>query len=274
MRKLLISSLLLVVFNADINASSSPSGFSVDGDLSDWGISKNGNVTDWTPAMGISYIVEDQHPEWGQPLEPGYGGQKYDAEALYTSRDETSLFVALATGHNPETINNPSGNSFGAGDFAIDFGQDGSYEVGINIKPNWDGFGIVAGVYSVTEWAYGLWADDTTPGYVNKEHPTSIVRGDLLGTASLSISGPQSGFGEWGNDDHFFYEMGLNLDLLTAAGWQGDNFNVHWTQNCGNDSIMVESSTTVPTPGTLMLLIAGFIGLKMTKKNGGNLLIV
>jgi len=259
MRKLIISSLLLVTFNGNVNAAP----FTIDGDLNDWGVSHNGNAADWTPDAGILYTVEDQYKN---RLEPGYGGQRYDAEAIYAHKGTENLSIALATGHDPETRNNR--HNYGAGDFAIDFGRDGSYEVGINIKPSWDVFGVIAGVYKVTEWAYGLWADDTTPGYVNAEHPTSIVTGDLLGLANLAISGPQTGFGAWNeNHQHYFYEMSLNLDLLTAAGWQGESFNIHWTQNCGNDSIIVDPPSTVPVPSTLILLLLGFVGLSEYKKN-------
>jgi len=262
MRKLLISSLLLTAFTTNANSA----GFNIDGDLSDWGVSHNGNANDWTPTpnTGIQYTIEDQNTA---KLEPGWGGQNYDAEAIYAHKDtaNNTLSIALATGHNPETANNPSGNSFGAGDFAIDFGRDGTFEAGINIKPSGDGFGVLAGVYKVTEWALGLWADDTTPGYVNAEHPTSIVEGDLLGVASLAISGPEKGYGEWNpNHNHYFYEMELSLDLLRDAGWQGESFDIHWTQNCGNDSIIVDPPSAVPTPGTLVLLLAGFAGLRLS----------
>jgi hypothetical protein len=264
MRKLLITSMLLTAFNANVNAAT----FNIDGDLRDWGVSQNGNATDWTPNAGIYYAVEDQHQSY---LEPGYGGQRYDAEAIYAHKDSNTLSIALATGHNPETAN--ASGSYGAGDFAIDFGKDGTYEMGINIKPSWDSFGVTAGVYSVTEWAFGLWGEGGSyagpTGYVRAEHPTSIEQGNFLGAANLAISGPQAGFGQWTNDTHYFYEMSLSLDLLRDAGWQGESFNIHWTQNCANDSIIVDPPATVPTPATLMLFLAGFVGLRMTKENHG-----
>lgn len=263
MRTLLVPYILLITISTNVNAIP----FTIDGDLSDWGINPTGNIADWTPTpnVGIQYTVEDQHYN---RLEPGYGGQRYDAEALYAYKGVDTLFIALATGHNPEKANK-SPYSFGAGDFAIDFGRDGSYEMGINIKPGWDDFGVVAGVYEKVEWAYGLWADETTPGYVKYEHPTSIVNGTHLGDADLSISGPQTGFGDWEYDTHYFYEMSLDLGLLTKAGWKGESFNIHWTQNCANDSIIVDPPAAVPTPSVLMLLLAGFIGFGVTKKHNG-----
>jgi len=273
-RKLLVSSLLLATFSTNSNAIT----IDVNGDLSDWGVSRNGNASDWTPTAnaGIQYTIEDQHEK---KLDPGYGGQLYDAEAIYAYKNDTTLFIALATGHNPETANNPDSNSFGAGDFAIDFEKDGIYELGINIKPSWDTFDDdndeviagTAGVYGEITWNYSdYWADGTIPGYVNSEHPTSIAGGKYLGLAELSISGPQTGFGGWDEEDeHYFYEMSLGLGLLTQAGWKnGESFNIHWTQNCANDSIIVDPPASVPTPSILMLLLAGLIGFRITKKSG------
>jgi len=268
MRKLLISSLLLATFSTNSNAIT----IKVDGDLSDWGVRRTGNISDWTPTAnaGIQYTVEDQHED---KLDTGCGGQLYDAEAIYAYKNATTLFIALATGHNPVTGNNPP-SSFGAGDFAIDFGKDGTYELGINIKPSWDDFGVAAGVYKNVKWDYSpFWADDPISGYVKSEHPTSIVEGKYLGLANLSISGPQTGFGDWKDDTHYFYEMSLDLELLRLAGWKDESFNIHWTQNCANDSIIVDPPASVPTPSILMLLLAGLIGFRITKKSGKQALV-
>lgn len=232
----------------------------VDGNLlDDWKIDKN---TWLTNKPHVQSTIEDQTGGLGVYLGPGWGGQAYDAEALYALVEGNMLFIALATGHNPNTANNPGANSYGAGDFAIDFGKNGSFEVGINIKPAWDGFGVAGGVYQVSQWAYGLWNDNAIPGYRKSEHPTSIVAGTYLGLAQLAISGPVTGFGAYKNDTHYFYEIGLSLDLLRAAGWQGEAFNIHWTQNCANDSILVDPpGGQVPEPATLALLPLGLLGL-------------
>ncbi len=253
LKNILMTSSILFALSGTANAA-----FTIDGDLSDWGVSQNGNANDWTPNAGIFHTIEDQHSSF---LSPGYGGQAYDAEALYAYKDDQNVYVGLATGHNPETAQNPSANSYGAGDFAFDFGINGQYEMGINVKPGWDTFGVEAGVYHNVAWDEGLWADNTVPGYVKSEHPTSILSGDLLGTALLVISDAQTGYGEWTNDVHYFYEFSVSLDLLRLAGWNGESFNIHWTQNCANDSILVDPPADVPEPGSLMLLMIGMTGI-------------
>jgi hypothetical protein len=241
----------------------------VDGDLADWGIQKNIGAAGWLPTLnsGIHYTIEDQNTSY---LDPGYGGQAYDAEAIYALIEGNQLFIALATGHNPNTANTPSANHYGAGDFAIDFGKNGTYELGINVKPaGWDTFGVAGGVYQNATWALGLWnaAGAYDPSHPEIKNPTSMTAGGTyLGLADLRYTTTaQTGYGQWSTAPHYFYEMSVGLDLLTAAGWDGSAFNIHWTQNCANDSIIVDPPS-VPEPGTLALLPLGLLGLAALRR--------
>lgn len=236
----------------------------VNGDLSDWGIDKK----TWKPTgTEIHYTAEDQSGGTGSWLSPGWGGQAYDAEAMYATFDDGKLYVALVTGHNPLTNNDPRNNKYAAGDFAIDFGQDGRYELGINVRAGGDKFGVEGGVYSHPTWAYGLW--DVNGKEIknsklepDKSHPTSLLNGTNIGTALLSYTtNGVKNYGGWKGDLHYFYEMSVDLDLLAAAGWDGSKFNIHWTQNCANDSILVDPGQNVPEPGSLALVGVGMIGL-------------
>jgi hypothetical protein len=234
----------------------------VDGNLSDWQIDSG----TWVSSLpGVSATIEDDTRSGAYYLNPGYGGQAYDAEAIYAAIQGDKLFIALATGHDPLTVNNPDANVYAAGDFAIDFGKDGSYELGINVVNNFDG-GKLGGVYAFPVWSYGVWDangnETNNPDLADQTHPASLLGGTLRGTADYSYTTTgAAGYGSQQSDLHYFYEIALDLDLLYDAGWDGNEFNIHWTQNCANDAILVDPANGVPEPGSLALAGIGMIGL-------------
>lgn len=265
-----VNIITLVLLGAAVSAPAC-AGIVVDGNIDDW--LTPGGKTSWTVGnAGIHRAVEDQTGSAGAYLSPGYGGQAYDAEALFATILGNTLYIALATGHNP--ITPTSSNNYGAGDFAIDFGRNGSYELAINYRQASgsaaDTFGIQGGVYQVSQWYYGLWnsagAYDTA--HPDLANPTSIRAGTKIGDASLAFSTiAKTGYGSYASDGHYFYEMSLDLGLLRGAGWDGSAFDIHWTENCANDSIKVDPDNFVPEPGSLALLGAGVLGLLARRRS-------
>lgn len=237
---------------------------SIDGNLSDWGVSHNGNAADWNPAAGIFSTVEDQNTTF---LSPGYGGQAYDAEAMYVAYDSTNLYIAIATGHNPATVESPRNGTYATGDIAIDLGNNGIWEYGLET------YGGNAGrVLKNPTWSYGIWSDSAT--FDREAHPASMSGGSLVGQATLRTSGPHTGYGEYAGN-HYFYEAAIPLSFF-GDDWTVGDFTVHWTQNCANDTIQVSAtnfplntasdSISVPEPGTLALLPLGLAGLGLLRR--------
>jgi len=267
--------LIVTVLSSSLYSSVQAASITVDGNLADWGLKRNGNVSDWIPNSALvpptQYTVEDQTGGLNTYLTPGYGGQAYDAEAMYTFTDNSNLYIALVTGLSPNTPT--SGNSYGPGDFAIDFGRDGSFEFGIQTT------GADKGkVYKNVVWDLGLW--DVNNQYINNSHqpanalhPTSIRSGTYAGVGQL-IYDANLGFnnmGQYINDYHYVIEAAIPLAVF--AGFSG-LFDIHWTMNCANDSISVDPELArVPEPATLALLMLGLTGMAFSKRRNNALMM-
>jgi hypothetical protein len=245
--------------------------YTIDGNLSDWGVQRTGQASDWAPNANIkAYTVEDHTGNRNTFLSPGYGGQAYDAEAIYLDWDKNFLYIAIATGHNPLTKD--TGVDYAPGDIAIDFDKDGTWDFGIALFDRGDL--IKAGhVYTETTWDYGLWS---APGVHDPKNamtslPTSLKngtdKGKLANVAYTTVG--QNNFGQHKKDLHYFYEIGVPIDTFSA--YYGKDFNVQWTMNCANDAILVDPplNVPVPEPGTLALMLLGLTGvmsLRLRKK--------
>lgn len=233
-----------------------------DGNMADWGIHANGTVAGWTPGTGILYIVEDQTGNRATYLNPGYGGQAYDAEAMYLTWDTNNLYLGLITGHDP-LMQTGSGN-YGGGDFAIDFGRNGSWEFGVLTK-NRSSTLSVGDIVSTSNanWAKGLWA---SPGHTGPSTlVTHVNSGTEVGTATIAwneINGYMGNLGATGasRDKHWFYEVAIPVSAF-GSYWSGNNpkqsFDVQWTMDCANDVITLDPPVNVPEPASAALLLAG-----------------
>lgn len=244
--------LMACALGLGLSAESMAGVITVNGDLSDWGLnwSDSDKGNDWTPNAGIFYAVEDYTggPNRGGRVDPGYGGQAYDAEALYVTWDANNLYIALVTGHNPMTLDN--GYDFGPGDFALAFWNGAgapAYIYGIETTGN---FGSKGDVYAVSEWS-------KSP-YWGGNHITSIKSGVRIGAASLVVStNPLTHIGTstYATDQHWVYEVSVDKSIFGDAFTQYTNLDISWTMNCANDIITVQDD--IPTidepPGWALL---------------------
>lgn len=257
--KLLLFSLLVL--------SSTANAFVIDGKLNDWLGTPVGNKNDWKPTDStVSYFVEDQSSYF---LNPGYGGQAYDAEAIYVKSDALNLYIAVVTGLSPGTTDYP------AGDLAFDFGNNGSYEYGVIVKGDSNkplgGIGNQGQVYKVSQWNVGLWdvnggLSSTTHLPGDPAHPTTVKAGSVLGLASLVYnSTPINLLGDQGGQ-HYVIEAQISKAFFDPADLVKP-FTLQWTMACANDSISVDPPSNVPTPTILPMLALGLALLIGFKRN-------
>ncbi len=262
--KTLIGALTLIA------ASNAHSSIVVDGNWTDWiNPAGSGSAADWTPiSSSTKYDVEDTAVGTSY-LNPGYGGQAYDAEAIYVSTDSSNIYVAVITGRDP----NAAGWRWG--DIGIDFGLDGTFEYGIVTRGDSgehssSGIGDAGDVYSVSEWNLGIWdAPDVhnanpTTDYA-KAHPTSIEAGTKIDDGDFAFSKVDFDIGGLGGD-HWFMEARISVGSLDP-NLLNQPFMAHWTMGCNNDWIQVDPLLgQVPEPTPFALLGLGLLGMFANKR--------
>lgn len=224
----------------------------IDGSLSDWGVTPGiYGSSDWTPNPGIFYNVEDNDPAVSY-LGPGYGGQKFDAEAIYIDSDSTNLYFSIVTGLSKDGAVSGS-TTYYPGDIALDFGLDGFYEYGIDT--NGDGSFTKGTLYSVTSWGNGIWGGIGAP--------TNIITGsEILNPSDTNLVYNKTYYGN-GNGNHYVIEGYMPISAF-GSNWD-ESFKAHWSMTCANDFIETEVFPT-PEPTSLALLGIGMFGILGMKK--------
>ncbi|HAC35230.1 MAG TPA: hypothetical protein DCF45_11990 [Gammaproteobacteria bacterium] len=235
----------------------------------------------WATDGWTQFASEDQTTNF---LDPGYGGQNFDAEYLYYKRSGNILSVGLQTGfdvldgHQKYT----DGKHYYTGDLALSFdnhvtsgaGAGSTYEYGIDFGLMTRGFsgkdhgpgssstaGLIdmgsgtgidaAGLYSVSSWS-----NDIISGH-HVSDPFAMDGGSLV----ASLLSNDAGF-----DGESFYRT-VSFDL-TALGIGSElGIDVHWTMSCGNDAIDGHfDEVSVSEPAAMSLLGLGLLGLVRRRK--------
>ncbi len=242
LKKLLILAAFLTLgFNTTVSAA-----IVVDGLVGDWGVTPGAyGASDWTPNAGINYAEEDQNPAVDY-LNPGWGGQSFDVEALYFKREADLAYFAVISGFPLEGRVYGGGNYY-AGDFAIDFGSNGSYDFGVETN------GANRGkLYGNPTWANPLF---TICG------PYALTGGTILGDTTFAYNNTT-----YLGTGHYAFEFSIPISLF-GSYWPNSsytpNFTAKWTMSCGNDclDLKVPYVPNSPEPATAAMMLLGLSGL-------------
>lgn len=186
-------------------------------------------------------------------VNPGWGGQAFDAEYLFYKKNGNTLSIGLQTGFNVNTGVVTLGNfNYYSGDLALSFdGDDSSYEYAFDFglytesytqtQNSQPGRTDNSGLYAVTTWNNDIYFEDDSA-------PFAMQSGSLIVTGSTN-----AGL----ENDSYWRIVTFNLDSLGLPSYEG--FDAHWTMSCGNDAI--NGTAPVPEPATMLLFGTGLAGL-------------
>ena len=272
MKKIILT--LAFLFTAFITQANATINHSVDGSLTEWGVTPGSN---WIPASGIASTVEDYIPGSNSDgyLNPGWGGQKYDAEAMYVDVVGNTLYYAIVTGM-PE--NGYKGTL--PGDIAINFNHEG-YKYGIAVPDYYTYVDVTStngrvvpytspgdgDLYKVDSslpgdgtdnhgWIWSAWPTDMAPMKI--EDYGGILPDSNPKTSQWLADGTLQYKNFAGDTSHWIIEGSVPISGF-GSDW-GKCFEMVWTETCGNDVIRL-NYCPIPEPTTLLLFGLGMIGI-------------
>lgn len=192
-------------------------------------------------------------------VDPGWGGQMFDAEYLFYKLDGDMLSIGVQTGFDlSDGMQYYGSHAYYAGDLALSFnggGYDFAVDFGLVTRDidytnvgNGSGNQDAAGFYAVSTWNNDI--------SFSSSSPFAMDEGFFISGLAASTSGSA-----WLPDGRSYYRT-ATIDLSSLGLEELNEFGAHWTMSCGND--FVEGRTRiadVPEPGILFLLAGGIVGL-------------
>lgn len=208
--------------------------------LDNWGVSYGNWGGNSFTGNGLAYTVEDWTGGGDGWLDPGYGGDEYDAEAAYMASDGEFLYVAVVTGF-PIGGRWDGGDFFAAGDIGIDVNCDRQnahdYDYAIDVSAG----GRLRG-------GNLHWQDPSMGGGPAWNHVSDPLRVTSWTTSKTT----QFSYSSW--QGRYAIESIIDLDHF---GPGAESFNMHWTMGCGNDELELDYRPTDPVPEPASLLLFG-----------------
>jgi hypothetical protein len=258
-------------------SAASASAITIDGDLSDWGITvadgNNSNFSSPSPTIGlVSSFIEDQNDSAGAG---GYVGPNYGAEYMGVAVQGNMMYIAIVSGQRPD--NGLSNYSPGDIYMTTPVGIVG-IEVGGGIGGGAGGLiteGDAGSTYNVNStghtvslastnaaqtagsvWANANWIQDPIAPASPVQMDTSSA-GTQIGNADFAYTRNTQ------TNQHSVIELALDISNLLDEDGNG-SIGIHWSPACGNDIVTALihvtapiTNTEVPEPGSALVWLVG-----------------
>lgn len=265
-----------------ISLSGAASAITIDGDLSDWGVTvADGNNSDFSSPSAtiglVSTFTEDQNDFAGNSgyVGPNYGGQNYDAEFMGVAVQGRTLYLAIVSGQRPDNglskyspgdiyMTTPVGVvgievGGGAGGGAGGLVTEGDAGSTYNLRSN--GYTQSYGTTDAAQTAGSVWAN--ADWIQDPIAPGSPVQMDINGASSKIADADYAFTRNTQTSQHSVIELALDLTNLIDEDGNGA-IGIHWSPSCGNDivtaffQVSIPTTTTeVPEPGSALVWLIG-----------------
>ncbi len=223
-------------------------------------------ILDFWAAEGWSNAASEDQDGTFNYVDPGFGGQDFDAEHMFYRFDNNTnvLSLGLQTGFDLNDGHvNYENRDYYAGDLALSFnGSSFNYAVDFGLRTldyspdnnHWQyspsevntsagANGIdPAGFYSVSEWNNNIY-------YQAESSPFAMDEGDIVESLLSNEVGFENGS----------YYRTVSFDLSSLGLGNEFDMGMHWTMSCGNDAI--EAAVNVAEPDSAYLLSLGLFAL-------------